>query len=242
MKKTIADLVSKKINNGEVSMKSQLSMLIEKIKIDGGIAILFAILTLIAGFIFYWINSNNDLLFGGYGKYGISSFLQSFPYVFVIGFILLFILLIFIFRTFDFSYKKPFLLILLFVTIGTLVIGLISIKQPVSQQIYQRGGRFLRMGMMNNSNAITGNVVAITSKRISIQNSDNNVIIINTNTTTHFPFGNPKVGDQIRAVGLWNDTIFTAIGVRVFDETNPSTLRPGMMRGQGQGRGMMLNR
>jgi hypothetical protein len=240
MKKTIADSVSEKIKKGEIMMRSRFSIWTEKLKLDGSIVLLLTLLTFIAGFVFYWINSNNDLLFGGYGQYGLSSFFQSFPYIFLIGFIALFIFLIFIFRKFDFSYKKPFFFILLFIIIGILALGWISIKQPMSQQIYHQEGRFFRMGMMNNSNAVTGTVVEINKNKISIQNVDNNIIIINTDTTTHFPFGQPKVGDQIRSVGSWNSDIFTAIGVRIFDETNPSTLGPGIMRGQGRDR--KLNR
>ena len=244
MKKTIADSVSDKIKKGEVTMRSKASIWTEKLELNGGMAVLLVLLIAIAGFVFYWINSNNDLLFGGYGQYGLSSFVQSFPYIFVIGFIVLFIFLILIFRKFDFSYKKPFFFILLFVVIGVLIAGWISIKQPMSQQIYQQEGRFFRMGMMNNGNAITGTVIEIKQNRISIQNEDNETIAINTDSDTHYPFGQPKVGDQIRSVGSWEGNVFTAIGVRVFDETNPTTLDPGMMqgRGQGQGRGMMWNR
>ena len=244
MKKTIADSVSEKITRGEVTMRSRFSIWTEKLKLDGSVVLLLAFLTLIAGLVFYWVNSNNDLLFGGYGQYGLSSFFQSFPYIFVIGFIALFIFLIFIFRKYDFSYKKPFSFVLLLVAIGILVIGWVTIKQPMSQQLYQQEGRFFRMGMMNNTNAVTGVVVKIDENKILIQNNDNEIVVINTNNSTHFPFGQPKVGDQIRSVGSWEGNIFTAIGVRVFDETNPSTLGPGMMqgRGQGQGRGMMWNR
>ena len=244
MKKTIADSISDKIKRGEVTMRSKASIWAEKLKLNGSMIVLLVLLTAIAGFVFYWINSNNDLLFGGYGRYGLASFVQSFPYIFVIGFIALFIFLILIFRKFDFSYKKPFQFILLLVAIGIFVMGWISIKQPMSQQIYQQEGRFFRMGIMNNGNAITGTVIEIKQNRISIQNENNETITINTDSDTHYPFGQPKVGDQIRAVGIWDGAIFTVIGVRVFDETNPSTLGPGMMqgRGQGQGRGMMWNR
>jgi len=244
MKKTIADSISDKIKRGELTMRSKASIWTEKLELNGGMIVLLVLLTAIAGFVFYWINSNNDLLFGEYGQYGLASFVQSFPYIFVIGFIVLFIFLILIFRKFDFSYKKPFFIIILFVVLGILVIGWISIKQPMSQQIYQQEGRFFRMGMMNNDNAITGTVIEIKQNRISIQNENNETIAINTDSDTHYPFGQPKVGDQIRSVGSWEGNVFIAIGVRVFDDTNPSTLGPGMMqgRGQGQGRGMMWNR
>lgn len=248
MKKTIANSISEKIKKGEVTMRSQLSVMTEKFGLNGGLAIIMILLCSIAGFIFYWINSNNDLLFGGYGRYGLSSFVQSFPYIFIIGFITLFIFLIIIFRKYDFSYKKPFYLILLIVAIGILAIGWFSIKQPISQKIYQNEGRFLRMGMMNNNNAVSGVVEEINGKNIIIQDEKGINTTVNFTSETHFPFGQPKIGDSVRAVGTWNKLIFNAFGVRIFDENNPSTLGPGMMkgrgqgRGQGQGRGMMWNR
>lgn len=244
MKKTIADSISEKIKRGEITMRSQFSVWVEKWGLNGGMVILFVLLSSIAGFVFYWINSNSDLLFGGYGRFGLASFFQSFPYLFVISFITLFAILILVFRTFDFSYRRPFFFIILSVAIGALVVGWISIKQPMSQHIYQNEGKFLRMGMMNNRNAVTGIVIEVNNNRIVIQNYDNKIIFINIKATTHFPFGHPKEGDQIRSVGSWEGDTFTAIGVRIFDEKNPSTLGPGMMkgRGQGQGRGMMWNR
>lgn len=244
MEKTIAESISDKIKREEIAMKSQFSVWAERFGLNGGMVIVLALLCTIAGFVFYWINSNNDLLFGGYGQYGLSSFVQSFPYIFVIGFIILFIFLIFIIRTFDFSYKRPFFVIISFIVFGVLIVGWISVKQPVSQRLYQQEGRLFRMGMMNNSNAITGTVVGINQNSILIQNEDDETIVIRINSNTHFPFGQPQIKDQIRSVGSWDGDIFTAIGVRVFDETNPQTLGPGMMygRGQRQGRGMMRNR
>lgn len=242
MKKTIADSISDKIKKGEISMRSQLSVWAEKMGINGSMAVLSVFLILISGFIFYWINSNNDLLFGGYGKYGLSSFFQSFPYIFVFGFIILFILLTFFFRNFDFSYKKPFSIILIIVAVGILLIGWISIKQPMSQQIYKQGGRNLRMGMMNNSNAVSGIVVEVDVNAIVIQNEKGTNTIVNFTSDTHFPFGQPKIGDSVRAVGVWEESVFKAFGIRIFDENNPSTLGPGMRDGRGQGRGKMLNR
>ena len=234
MKRTIADSVSDKIKKGEVTMRSQISIWAEKLKLNGSMVVLIALLIVVTGLVLYWVNTNNDLLFGGYGRPGLSSFVQSFPYVFVAIFVLLFILLTLLFRTFDFSYKKPFFMILLSVAAGVLILGWISIKQPIGQRLYQQEGRIFRMGMMNNSNAITGIVAKINKSRISVQNEDNKIININTNSNTHFPSGQPKVGDQIRSVGTWEGNVFTAVGVRVFDETNPSTLGPGMMQGRGR--------
>lgn len=237
MKKTIANSISEKIKRGEITMRSQLSIWAEKFGLNSSMIILFLLLCTMAGFILYWINSNNDLLFGGYGKYGISSFVQSFPYIFVIGFIVLFTFLILIFKRFDFSYKKPFSIILFLVVIGALLAGWFSIKQPIGQRLYQQEGRMLRMGMMNNSNAVSGVVVETKVNTIIIQDENGVDTIINISSNTHFPLGQPKTGDSVRAVGTWDKSTFNALGIRIFDENNPSTLGPGMMKGRGQGRG-----
>lgn len=242
MKKTIANSITDKIKRGEVTMRSQLSIWTEKSGLNGGLFILLALLCTIAGFIFYWVNSNNDLLLDGYGRYGLYSFLQSFPYLFLIGFITLFILLIVLFRRYDFSYKKPFSIIILIIIIGIIAVAWFSIRQPMGQRFYQQEGRLLRMGTMNNRNAVSGVVTEIKTNTIMLQNENSNNTVVTFNLDTHFPFGKPKVGDSIRAVGAWNEGIFTAFGIRVFDENNPSTLGLGMMRGRGQGRRQMWNK
>jgi len=238
MKKTITDTLTKKIKTGEVVMRSQLSIWTEKIGLNGSVIVLLVLLITIIGFVIYWINSNNDLLFGGYGKYGLASFFQSFPYIFVVVFILFFLFLIGIFRKFDFSYKRPFFVILFLILSGIMILGWISIKQPIGQRFYKQEGRMLRMGTMNNRNAVSGIVKDTNKNKIIIEDENKKQIIINLNKETHFPLGQPKIGDQIRSVGFWDGDIFTAIGVRLFDDNNPSTLGPGVRQGRGQGRGI----
>lgn len=238
MKKTITDRLTKKIKTGEVVMRSQLSIWAEKIGLNGSVIVLLILLTTIIGFVIYWINSNNDLLFGGYGRYGLSSFFQSFPYIFVVVFFLFFLFLIGIFRKFDFSYKRPFMIILFLILSGILILGWISIKQPIGQRFYKQEGRMFRMGTMNNRNAVSGIVKGANKNKIIIEDENNKQIIINISKDTHFPFGQPKINDSVRAVGVWDGLIFNALGVRIFDENNPSTLGPGMMRERGRGRGI----
>jgi len=242
MKKTIADSISDKIKRGEITMKSQFSVWAEKLGLNGSLILIFGLLFTITGFVLYWTNSNSDLLIGGYGTYGLSSFVQSFPYIFVLAFIFLFVFLIIIFRRFDFSYKKPFFTILFFVLAGTIILGWISIKQPIGQQLYQQEGRFFRMGMMNNGNAVSGIVTEVNTNTITIQDEKNKNTVISLTSNTHFPYGQPNIGDSVRIVGTWSGSIFSAFGVRVFDNTNPSTLGPNMKQGRGQGRGTMWNR
>jgi len=128
-------------------------------------------------------------------------------------------------------------MILIFILVGALVMGWVSTKQSIGQRFYQQKGRMLHMGEMNNTNTVSGIVTLINQSIVTIRDENNKQIIIQTGSTTHFPFGKPMVNDLIRSVGYWNGTVFHAIGIRTFDDTDPSTLGPGMMRGGGQGRG-----
>ncbi|MFA6017461.1 MAG: hypothetical protein WC744_05230 [Patescibacteria group bacterium] len=234
MKKTIADTITNKIKKGQVIMRSQLSIWVEKLSIDSGIVLILISLVLVAGLLFYWTNINNDLLFGGYGRLGILSFIKSFPYLLVIVFIILFTSLTILFRKFDASYKKPFIVILSIIFLVVLVFGWSSSRQNFGKRIYRQNGRMFGAGMTNNQNSISGTVVQIQKNLIIIKTDTISQIRIIVSSNTHFPYGQPKVGDLIRSVGNWENESFKAIGVRVFTDVDS-----GFTHGQGQRKGTM---
>ena len=234
MKKTLANTITDNIKEGKLTMRTRLSVVAERLGLQSCLVIILGLLTLSIGFVLYWVSNNNDLLFGGYGRYGMLSFVQSFPYLFAGVFLLLFIFLIVVFRQFDISYKKPLSLILFLTTIGIVLLGWITIRQPFGQRLYQQEGKMFHMGILNTSNAVTGNVIRINQHVITIQNTDGVLVPIHTDANTHFPFGFPQSGDTIRSVGVWNGGIFNAVGVRVFGTSDitssPQSRSPGFYR------------
>jgi len=233
MKKTVADKIKQKISKGEIKMRSRLSVLFEKVGIDSGITLILISLVLIAGLISYWANNNNDLLYAGYGRYGLLSFVKSFPYLLLVTFIFLFVLLTFLFRKFDASYKKPFAIILSLVLSLVLIFGWFSSRQSFGKKLYQREGRKFGIGMTNNQNSVLGTVIVLQENLIIIK-SDTKQIRIIIDSNTHFPFGQPKIGDLIRSTGSWNNDNFKAIGIRIFKDDDSINIR-------GRGRGVIKN-
>ncbi len=216
MKKTIADTIKNKIKKGEITMRSKLSIWLEKLGIDSGIFVIIVLLVIAAGFIFYWSNNNNDLLFGGYGRYGFLSFIQSFPYLLLFIFVSLFMSLAFLFRKFDLSYKKPFIAILSVIFLFVLIFGWFSTRQNFGKRLYQQNSRMFGAGMKNNQNSVFGKVILVEKNSITIETNDTLKIKIITNKNTHFPFGFPEVGDTIRSTGNRKNDNFYSIGIRVF--------------------------
>jgi len=227
MKKTIADKIQHKIKKGELIMRSPFSIWIEKLSLDSGLIMIIILLILVSGLTFYWTNNNFELIFGGYGKYGLLSFVQSFPYFLLVLFVFLFVLLIFLFRKFDVSYKKPFIVIFSMIFSFVLLFGWISTQYPLGQKLYRNNEKRLRLGMTNSKNAILGTVIQMQKDLILIETTDSKQIKIIIDSNTHFSFGKPEIGNFIRSVGNWENENFKAIGVRVFGS---SLFGPGMMR------------
>lgn len=234
MKKTVAEIINNKIKKGEIEMKSSFTIWMEKLSLKGGITLLLGLLILIAGLLAYWTNSNHDLLFGGYGRYGLSSFIRSFPYIMTGIFMFIFIVIGTLFRKFDFSYKRPFFLILTFIFMGILILGWVLMRQPAGQRFYQQEGRRFQMGNLSNDTMVFGTVSQISGNEIFIYSEDRHLIKISVSPDTHFPFGLPIENNIIRAVGEWEGKTFNAVGVRVFSETNSPFRR---MDGSGKGQG-----
>jgi len=232
MKKKLKNNILNKIEKGELKMRSRLSVFLEKLGIGSSMVVLFLGLIILAGVISYWFKLNNDLIFGGYGKYGLRIFTQTFPYILVLSFICLFFLLSLLLRKFDFSYKKSFISILSFILGLALVFGWVSLKNPIGRKFYQKEGRFLRIGRMeNNSNSISGQVLQIYGNNLIINTYDGKSVMVKTSNNTHYPFGFPKIRGSVRTIGKWNGDNFEAVGIRVFNEDDIG----GMIRGYGQG-------
>ena len=237
MKKTIKNNILKKIKLGEIRMRSRLEVLGERLGVGGGMLLLLAGLIVISGLVEYWFRLNSDLVLGGYGKYGLGVFIRTFPYVFVITFAALFFLLSLILRRFDFSYKKPFIPFLLALTGVVLAAGLFSLDTSYGRGFYRNEGRFFGIGrMMNGANTVNGEVSQIGSDTLILETEDGKKVTVRTTNATHYPFGTPKAGDIVRAVGAWKGNNFEAAGVRVFDKNDVSPMTGGYgMGGQGKG-------
>lgn len=233
MKNTLADAIVGKIRNDDIRMRSRLSVWAEKAGLKSLFVGLLFFLTLIAGLIVLWISLNSDLLISGYGAYGILSFIESFPYIPIIVFTGVFVVMVRILRRYDFSYKKPLLITLSVLMIIVVLSAYLLNKTPQSRSILYGGGQRLRMIGGSGTNFVTGHVKSIDGQIISLETVDNITVPVILSDTTHIPVGSPSAGDLIRSVGVWEGESFQAAGVRVFqDGQNPG---PGPGNGPRQG-------
>jgi hypothetical protein len=215
MAKKLTETIKKQIQDGSLTMRSTFSIWAEKLGIGSGAILLLLVLIFITGSIVYWITSNSDLLIEN-GRLGIVSFFESFPYMLVLFFGIFFVLLSALLRSYDLSYKKPFIFIVSLVFGGALMLGWASQKSSMGKAFYHQQGRRMHMGKSNSSNAVFGTVLSTSSQSIVLQIENSEKTPVYYTSQTHFPFGKPVVGDEIRAIGTRSVRGFEAYGIRVF--------------------------
>lgn len=109
--KDIKNEIMSKIEKGDIKMKSHWFCIAQKIGLQSGLALTVLILVFLLNAFFYYIKTNELLLSLHYGPSVWQKLLHSLPYDLILIIIFFLILLNFIIKKFDFSYKKPFILI-----------------------------------------------------------------------------------------------------------------------------------
>jgi hypothetical protein len=107
-----------KIKSGQVKLKSKYVFLAEKLGLGTAFTLSVLLSILFFNLILFYLKETDNLKYLSFGKFGIFAFLESFPYLLVIVFIILIVLSGYLLTRSDVSYKKPF---------GCLAIGMIAI-------------------------------------------------------------------------------------------------------------------
>ena len=99
------------IKNDKIRMKSRWVFIAQKIGLQSGLALTVVLLVFLINAFFFYIKSNHLLLPLHYGTAWWQELLHSLPYDLILIIIVLLVLLNFIIKKFEFSYKKPFVVI-----------------------------------------------------------------------------------------------------------------------------------
>ncbi len=135
-----------KIKTGQVKIRSKYVFLAEKLGLGTAFALSSLLAILFFNLILFYLKETDNLKYLSFGRFGIFAFLESFPYLLVIAFIFLIVLVGYLMTKSDVSYKKPF---------GYLAVGMIAV-------IMIFGGilTYTNLGQNIQRQAMTGNVSA----------------------------------------------------------------------------------
>ncbi len=111
MAKEIKQELMSQIRKDELKMKSKWLFIAKKLGLKSGLALTILLLMFLINGFFYYIKTNNVLMPLHYGPAFWQKLLHSLPYDLILIIIVLGVVLNFIIKKFDFSYKKPFVFI-----------------------------------------------------------------------------------------------------------------------------------
>jgi hypothetical protein len=116
MEDKLENSIMGKIKSGQVKLKSKYIFIAEKLGLGTAFALSVLLSVLFFNLILFYLKETDNLKYLSFGKFGVFAFLESFPYLLVVAFIVLIVLSGYLITKSDVSYKKPF---------GYLAVGLV---------------------------------------------------------------------------------------------------------------------
>lgn len=233
---TIEEKIMKDIECGKVKLRSRYIFLAEKLGV-GSVVVLSLLLGALAFCLFlFYLRATDNLLYLSFGKVGIFAFLESFPYLLVIGFILLVFAAAMMLRLTDISYRKPF------IYTGVVLVGIVialggiltytNIAEVLEREGYGPGpqGRlirpFLHNPFSNRKYGVVGMIVGFERDAILLETPDGirNVVIPDAAICARLQFG-----QLIAVVGDLRGNTFVAQKYRIIDQARVPLIRRGIL-------------
>lgn len=222
---SIPDKVLKAIESGKVKMRPRWHFVFGTALLALGVILAVSTLLYLASFVIFALHQSGSWFVPGFGLRGLPVFLSSMPWLLVAVVLIFIILLEVLVKRYSFAYARPLLysalLIILFVTLGGLVVAKTPLhkglfRQALENRLPLMGGLYRGYGMKYPRNITLGVVTEIPDARLLlIQNRVGEIIEVLVTAETHFPFGKDiAVGDTIVAFGQRQNGRIKAWGVR----------------------------
>ncbi len=228
--------IMKKIKNEKIGFRSKYIFLARKLGLGGGLTLSLILAILFLNLTFFTLKASGNLEFLSFGKIGISVFLESFPYHWLLIGLIFFIITSIILSRYDISYKKPFkkLLSLLFLLIFavSVVLTISGINEIVEEKVVQGKIPLMRpfYGKMKGiwKNGLVGEIIEIQSHRLLVETREKKKVFIELteDNLSLLVESNFKVGDRIRAVGEWDGERFHAYALRLTNKGKRIIMEP----------------
>jgi len=230
--KKLENTIMGKIKTGQVKLKSKYVFIAEKLGL--GTAFTFSVLLSVLFFnlILFYLKETDNLKYLSFGKFGILAFLESFPYLLVVSFIVFIGLSGYLITRSDVSYKKPFGYLAVGLVSFIIVFGIISTYFNIGQSIERQArtgfapaNMFLKPLTDMRDNGVAGVVFEQTDDYLVIQ-TPHGLRNIETEGIENLPEINK--GDFILAVGDRNGFDFKVNQIKIVDKENMGAINRGI--------------
>ena len=231
----IEQKVMSDIKSGKIKLRSKYIFLAEKLGVGSAVILTILLATLFFNLILFYLRESDNLGYLSFGSRGFFAFLESFPYLLVVGFIILIFVAGFIMKKSGVIYKKPFGYLALALTVFVVVTGTVLTFTNIAERIehQSRGlhpaGRFIKPffgpGPGGRNRGIVGRIVEIKGQQITIQTS-RDMQIVDLSAAKDIPgdLNILDVGLFIMAVGERKSGFFRVDRIRIIRDPGEMSL------------------
>jgi len=221
-----------KIKKGQIKIRSKYVFIAEKIGLGTAFALSVLLSVLLFNLILFYLKETDNLKYLSFGKFGVFAFLESFPYLLVIAFVLLIVLSGYLITKSDVSYKKPFGYLAAGLVVFIMVLGgfLTYTNLAHSFEIQARGGNVPIRMFLKPLNDIRNNGIA----GIVFEKGDNYLILETPYGLRRVGTGNieeiPQIdnGQFVIAVGAQEGHDFSAEQIKIVDRQDLPAIGRGI--------------
>ncbi|MDZ7798987.1 MAG: hypothetical protein U5L76_05325 [Patescibacteria group bacterium] len=239
----LAQKINKTIKEKKIKMRSRFSVMAEKLGLESAAVLLILISILIIGLIGYVLIESGALEFTDFGWSGFGIVFLKFPYELLIIAIVLIIITGYILKSFDFSYKNNFSLIIVLIVFGVILFGLTTAAFNIPRKIHnlaqeknipfassffkQKIGYNLKKGP-----AQIGEIINLENNLITITTPLEEEIEVIYDQETLMPQDiELEIGQKIAVLGQLENGLLKAQGIKIFSgqywhHSNENRLRP----------------
>lgn len=235
----LEDKIMSKIKNGQVKLRSKYIFLAEKLGLGSAFALSVVLAVLFLNLFFFYLKTTDNLEYLSFGSAGIYAFLESFPYLLVISFMMFLFLAGYLLAKTDFSYKKPFGYFAASLIIFSAAMGGILACTEISEKIEEQAFSdlppgyifkpFLKRGIELRNSGVAGKISEIGENYLIIETpiSAQNVDTENLEASSSQQF----IKEQfIMVIGERKGDIFVARAARIVGEKKLPMIRRGIQR------------
>jgi len=175
----LEDKVMSQIKSGHVQLRSRLMFLAEKLGMKGIFLLCASFAVIFFALVLFYLKQSDNLVYLSFGSRGLYAFLESFPYLLVVSFLILIFIAGFIIRQNGWLYKQSFgrlaFALVVFVVLLGGVLALTNIAEQIEQGMYNSHSAgqiihpFLGRGLSNRARGLSGRVIEVGADFVNVQ-------------------------------------------------------------------------
>ncbi|MFA6097715.1 MAG: hypothetical protein WC788_08910 [Candidatus Paceibacterota bacterium] len=165
------ETVMSKIRSGKVRLRSRYIFIAEKFGLESAFALSVILSVLFSNLFFFYLKSTDNLEYLSFGSEGFYAFLESFPYLLVVAFIVFMLIAGHLLTKVDLSYKKPFkyfaLGLIAFVFVSSGVLAYTDISEKIEEEAFNESPSslvikpFLKQGVDIRKTGVSGRIFEV---------------------------------------------------------------------------------